>query len=344
MPPTAPDAITPNASTSSPAAPPAITAAGSGSTPAAPGATTPAAVTLGVPIAQEIQLTVSVTSVTAGNIYAQLKYYGNITIDKTIAVTNGMSAGAVAAAIRAAFNADPEFSYYFEAVGSGAVWLVRMKTSGAGYDEIGPNDDSLELFLDHGTAGGIADVNQPIYTVMGVAGLSTPTAITAPGSGTTPAAPGAITSPGSGSAPTAPAAITSPGSGSAPTAPAAITDVGTVGTPAVLIISGVSTSGVNGNLYPAGTVNGTAAYSRDGSLVTGPANVIVNWNGTSSWFMVMGSTYSASKASAAATPEGLAGWTVALGTGSPVITAVAPGAITPTASTSTPSAPAAIAP
>lgn len=131
--------------------------------------------------------------------------------------------------------------------------------------------------------------------------------------------------------PSAPPVIyTPPTPGGTPAAPAAPFEPAPAGKN-LLLISGVSTAGVNGYLRYAGRFNNYPAWSTDGTQVSGPANAILNYNGTTTWWLVMGSTYSVSKVSAAATPDGLTSWTIGLGTGSPVITA-----------TTTPPAPAVI--
>jgi len=88
----------------------------------------------------------------------------------------------------------------------------------------------------------------------------------------------------------------------------------------VLVISGASTSGVNGRLIPAGTTAGKPAWSTDGSLTVGAANVIMKYNGTA-WVLALSTTYSATKTSAAEDPVGLSTWTVGTGAGSPTVAA-----------------------
>lgn len=111
----------------------------------------------------------------------------------------------------------------------------------------------------------------------------------------------------------------------------------------ILTLAGVSdpASGINGDLWFAGLLNGLPAWSTNGSLVAGAGNVIVTYNGTA-WTVTHASTYSATKTSAALTPDGLTSWTVGTGTGSPTLTAkalVAPAAVQAGGQPSAPSAP-----
>jgi len=120
--------------------------------------------------------------------------------------------------------------------------------------------------------------------------------------------------------PTAPPVIyTPPSAGSPPSAPGAIYEAAPTGKQ-VLTISGVSTSGVNGNLIYAGLNDGKASWSTDGTLTTGASNTIVK-STSGVWSVARGSSYSATKTSAATTPDGLTSWTVGTGTGSPTIAA-----------------------
>jgi hypothetical protein len=121
-----------------------------------------------------------------------------------------------------------------------------------------------------------------------------------------------------------PTVFVPPSPASPPAAPGAVFQPAPVGK-AVLTISGVSTSGINGNVYYAGLQNGVYSWTSDGLPVTGNSGVVVDYNG-SYWRVAKnytGSTYTASKTSGAATPDGLTSWTVGLGTGSPVIAAAA---------------------
>lgn len=90
----------------------------------------------------------------------------------------------------------------------------------------------------------------------------------------------------------------------------------------MLTISGVSTSGVNGNVTYCGLILGMPAWSNDGTQTAGASNTIVEYTGTA-WKVSRGSSYSATKTSAAATPDGLTSWTVGTGTGGPTIAAFA---------------------
>lgn len=94
---------------------------------------------------------------------------------------------------------------------------------------------------------------------------------------------------------------------------------------AVLVISGVSTSGINGNVHYCGLIAGVAAWSTDGTQTAGASNTIVEYSGGADWKISRGASYSATKTSAAATPDGLTSWTVGTGSGSPTVTALAAG-------------------
>jgi len=69
--------------------------------------------------------------------------------------------------------------------------------------------------------------------------------------------------------------------------------------------------------------------------------VIVSYDG-SNWTVVHTTTYSATKASAATTPDGLTAWTVGTGSGSPTLTVTAlaaPGQVVSTFYYAAPTAP-----
>lgn len=130
-----------------------------------------------------------------------------------------------------------------------------------------------------------------------------------------------------------------------PTNPIAIMGIAPAGK-AILTLAGVTSpaSGMNGALQFAGLVNGLPAWSTDGTLTAGAGNVIVQYNGTA-WTVTRSSDYSATKTSAATTPDGLTSWTVGTGTGSPTLTATAlaaPSAIQATYTYAAPTAPVAI--
>jgi hypothetical protein len=91
----------------------------------------------------------------------------------------------------------------------------------------------------------------------------------------------------------------------------------------MLVISGVTTAGVNGNVIYCGLIAGRPAWSSNGTQTAGAANTIVEYISGTSWKVSRGSSYSATKVSAAATPDGLTAWTVGTGTGSPGIAAFA---------------------
>lgn len=99
--------------------------------------------------------------------------------------------------------------------------------------------------------------------------------------------------------------------------------------PQSLTLTGVTPAGVNGGLLVyCGMINGKPAWSSDGSQLAGiayPYNTRVSsaTNGTA-WNIVLDTTYAAvnfTPAAAANTPENLAGWTVNVGSGQPVIVA-----------------------
>lgn len=122
--------------------------------------------------------------------------------------------------------------------------------------------------------------------------------------------------------PTAPPAIyTPPSPGSPPSAPGAVFEPAPAGK-AMLTISGVTTAGVNGNVIYCGLILGLPAWSSNGTQTAGAGNTIVEYTGTQ-WKTSRGSSYSATKTSAAATPDGLTAWTVGTGTGGPTIAAFA---------------------
>lgn len=111
-----------------------------------------------------------------------------------------------------------------------------------------------------------------------------------------------------------------PSAGSPPTAPNAVFAPAPAGK-AQLVISGVSTSGINGSVIYCGLIANKPAWSTDGSQTAGASNTIVEYISGTSWKVSRGSSYSATKVSAAASPDGLTSWTVGTGTGSPVIAA-----------------------
>lgn len=92
-----------------------------------------------------------------------------------------------------------------------------------------------------------------------------------------------------------------------------------------LVISGVSTSGINGNVVYCGLMAGKPAWSTDGTQTAGASNTIVEYISGTTWKVSRGATYSATKVSAAAAPDGLTTWTVGTGSGSPTIAALASG-------------------
>lgn len=121
--------------------------------------------------------------------------------------------------------------------------------------------------------------------------------------------------------PSAPPVIyTPPSPGSPPSAAGSVFEPAPAGK-SVLLISGVTTGGVNGYVHYAGRVNNYPAWSSNGSLTPGAANVIVTSNGGVAWGVTLnaGVTYLATKSSGATTPDGLTDWTVTPGLGSPVI-------------------------
>jgi hypothetical protein len=91
----------------------------------------------------------------------------------------------------------------------------------------------------------------------------------------------------------------------------------------MLVISGVTTAGINGRVIYCGLIAGRPAWSTDGTQTAGAANTIVEYISGTSWKVSRGSSYSATKVSAAATPDGLTAWTVGTGSVSPTIAAFA---------------------
>lgn len=122
--------------------------------------------------------------------------------------------------------------------------------------------------------------------------------------------------------PSAPPVIyTPPTPGSSPAVAKAVFEPAPSGK-AMLTISGVTTSGINGNVIYCGLILDKPAWSTDGTQTAGASNTIVEYTGTA-WKVSRGSSYSATKTSAATTPDGLTTWTVGTGTGSPTIAAFA---------------------
>lgn len=116
-----------------------------------------------------------------------------------------------------------------------------------------------------------------------------------------------------------PVVFVPPSAGAPPASAGAIYEPAPAGKQ-VLNISGVSTGGANGPVIYAGLNDGKAAWSTDGTLVSGASNTIVK-SDSGVWSVARGSSYSATKTSAAATPDGLTAWTVGTGTGSPSLAA-----------------------
>lgn len=122
--------------------------------------------------------------------------------------------------------------------------------------------------------------------------------------------------------PSAPPVIfTPPSAGAPPAAAGAVFEPAPAGK-ASLVISGVSTSGINGGVIYCGLILGKPAWSSNGTQTAGASNTIAEYTGTA-WKVSRGSSYSATKTSAAATPDGLTSWAVVNGSGSPVIAAFA---------------------
>lgn len=112
-----------------------------------------------------------------------------------------------------------------------------------------------------------------------------------------------------------------PSPGSPPAAAGAVFEPAPAGK-SVLVISGVSTSGINGQVIYCGLIASKPAWSTDGTQTAGASNTIAEYTGTA-WKVSRGSSYSATKTSAATSPDGLTSWTVGTGSGSPVIVALA---------------------
>jgi hypothetical protein len=85
-----------------------------------------------------------------------------------------------------------------------------------------------------------------------------------------------------------------------------------------IVVSGVTTVGVNGTYFFAGTWSGRNAWSLNGTLVASATNPIMYYE-AGAYKLVMGSLYAASITSAASNPSGLTSWTLTVGTGSPTI-------------------------
>lgn len=120
--------------------------------------------------------------------------------------------------------------------------------------------------------------------------------------------------------PSAPPIIYIPPSvGGTPAAPQLVYEKAPAGK-ATLVISGVSTAGINGSVVYAGLILGVASWSTDGTQTAGASNTIVQYTGTQ-WSVSRGSSYSATKTGASTPPDGLTGWTVGTGTGSPTLVA-----------------------
>jgi hypothetical protein len=113
-----------------------------------------------------------------------------------------------------------------------------------------------------------------------------------------------------------------PSPGAPPAAAAPVFEPAPAGK-SVLVISGVSTSGINGQVIYCGLIAGKPAWSTNGSQTAGASNTIVEYISGTTWKVSRGSSYSATKVSAAAAPDGLTSWTVGTGSGSPVVAALA---------------------
>lgn len=92
----------------------------------------------------------------------------------------------------------------------------------------------------------------------------------------------------------------------------------------MFLIEGVTTTGINGPMFYCGRIDGYPAWSRDGSPVTSALNVILSYISGTTWRLMLsvGTLYTATKVSAAVSPDGLTGWAVSPGEGSPVITII----------------------
>jgi hypothetical protein len=113
-----------------------------------------------------------------------------------------------------------------------------------------------------------------------------------------------------------------PSAGAPPAAPAQVFAPAPAGK-AALVISGVTTAGINGYLIYCGLIAGKPAWSTDGTQTAGDSNTIVEYISGTSWKVSRASSYSATKVSAAATPDGLTAWTIGIGSGQPTIAALA---------------------
>ena len=114
-----------------------------------------------------------------------------------------------------------------------------------------------------------------------------------------------------------------PSAGGPPAAPSAVFAPAPAGK-AVLVISGVATAGINGFVIYCGLINNKPAWSSDGTQTPGASNTIVQSGDLGTvWTCSRDGVFGSNKVSSAATPDGLTSWTITLGSGSPVIAALA---------------------
>lgn len=83
-----------------------------------------------------------------------------------------------------------------------------------------------------------------------------------------------------------------------------------------LSIAGVSTTGVNGFVIPAGTLNGKQFWSNDGTQVLGAGNTVVYYD--AQWIVARGSSYRAVAMQNVASPVGL-NYTLHVGSGTATV-------------------------
>ncbi len=133
-----------------------------------------------------------------------------------------------------------------------------------------------------------------------------------------------------------PIIYTPPTTASVPATAGPIYEAAPIGRTA-LMVSGLISSQTNavnnpnGVLVYAGIANGRPAWSTNGQLAISGINTIVDYSGTS-WRITRAGGYAATRVSTLPTPDGLTGWVLTQGTGSPIIvpaSGVLPPVITP---------------
>lgn len=88
-----------------------------------------------------------------------------------------------------------------------------------------------------------------------------------------------------------------------------------------ITISGVATSGINGDLVFAGFSGGYILWSTDGTSTPGGSNTILTRaDSGATWATNRSGVFVATKSSSSLIPQGLTSWTVILGSGTPTLT------------------------